>query len=217
MVDDDVLSRQQIKGGLIVNRICGTDDRGIVEDRVTSWAQRVRVVAAILLFAFILAVLAMKAGGGDDLPAVTSCVEETYTHDVSVDSVCSESFDRVVCDAANISCYNGIDTISYPCAVIETRDSVRQSCSIVGYDADTRRITGDGVRCSYESRVDPVVVVCDSIYDGNGDGECASGESCARIIIDGDDTTVSLKNSRDNYVIEDDTFMLGDMVTEATA
>ena len=67
--------------------------------------------------------------------------------------------------------------------------------------------------CSTEEGL-VVTVLCDSKFDGNGDGICNSGESCMRFTIDGSAVTKEEKNSRDDFVADDEDYFLEEATAE---
>lgn len=53
-------------------------------------------------------------------------------------------------------------------------------CNKIGMDIGSKRILYGGIY-GYQCNVKSNIVICDSMYDGNGDGVCNSGESCVTI------------------------------------
>lgn len=62
--------------------------------------------------------------------------------------------------------------------------------------------------CSNTESGSMITVICDSKYDGNGDGHCSSGESCQQIVVNGTTIQKLEKNSDDEYRADDDSYFM---------
>ena len=62
--------------------------------------------------------------------------------------------------------------------------------------------------CSTQERGGMITVTCDSVFDGNGDGVCHSGESCQQIVVNGTTIVRSEKNSEEEYKVDDDSYFM---------
>lgn len=96
--------------------------------------------------------------------------------------------------------------LTTPLQAVTTCDQT--GCAITAYTvtgAGTMNTTG--YNCSVTDN-GKVYLTCDSIYDGNGDGICTSGESCIQFGIVGTYITRKERNSQDQWVDHDDSFFL---------
>jgi len=90
---------------------------------------------------------------------------------------------QTVCSILNKSCDK---TYSYPCKPTEIKTPhekqvcVRKSYSINMNGKKKRFEFPKGYVCDFTENKDGVYIICDSVLDGNGDGKCASGESCVK-------------------------------------
>jgi len=73
---------------------------------------------------------------------------------------------------------------------------------------------GEWGKCSYETEQDTLVITCDSKYDGNNDGICHPGESCIQFRVTKDNIQRLEKNSRYDFIEEDETFFLDKLSME---
>ncbi len=65
--------------------------------------------------------------------------------------------------------------------------------------------------CSNTESGSMITVICDSKYDGNGDGKCNSGESCQQILVNGTTIQKLEKNSDDEYRADDESYFMQDI------
>jgi hypothetical protein len=85
--------------------------------------------------------------------------------------------------------------------------SVEEICEETGFMLNDIEIDTRGYICSaFEDG--KTYLVCDSKYDGNGDGVCTPGESCVRFGAVGGYITREEKNSEENFASRDDSFVL---------
>lgn len=103
-------------------------------------------------------------------------------------SECSETRQLSVCsdEPINKSCSMNDYLYKYPCNM-EVDDCKTNTISIqTKYMISTSEYSLDFKKwgnCNYQTNADELIIICDSIYDGNGDSICSSGESCTKIII----------------------------------
>ena len=60
--------------------------------------------------------------------------------------------------------------------------------------------------CLYSPSGNSVIIICDSKFDGNGDGICQKGESCISFIVTPDRIDKMYRNSQDTFLPYDETF-----------
>lgn len=105
----------------------------------------------------------------------------------------------------------------YPC-VIDIKESVKTKkvCAKpkVHMINDKIKLLTANYACSENQDGNIITAICDSEFDGNGDGICTSGESCMKIVIQGNDFKIYEKNSRDEFVPKDRSFFLKRMDVE---
>lgn len=75
----------------------------------------------------------------------------------------------------------------------------------------------EGYECSAEKSEGSIVVTCDSLTDGNGDGVCRSGESCQQFVIKGKEVTRYEKNSDLDYKVISENYYLPSIDVEVKA
>ncbi|MEA2036036.1 MAG: hypothetical protein U9O94_00900 [Nanoarchaeota archaeon] len=124
----------------------------------------------------------------EDEPINESCTVETVYHDYE--------------------CVTGTKTVEHSEKVCTPKafEITKETADVV---TETGRITfEEWGECSYETGDIDITVICDSQYDGNNDGICQSGESCAKFVVTQDKVERYLKNSQDEFTKEDDSFFL---------
>lgn len=139
---------------------------------------------------------------------IEECKEEEYTAREPMINNCSNTELECEDEPLNKSCVK--NEVVYPCfAGWQTVQKTKKVCTTKGYVIkDKIQLDTDKYECSITEDSDDVIVTCDSRYDGNGDGKCTSGESCMKFVIDGEEVSRSEKNSRDNFIEEDESFFL---------
>jgi len=84
-----------------------------------------------------------------------------------------------------------------------------QKCKAKGYQISKYNLDTNGYACSVDTaNKGSTVITCDSITDGNGDGNCTSGETCIQYVISKNSIKSYEKNSRDTFVEHDNSFFL---------
>ncbi len=148
----------------------------------------------------------------DKVQEVEDCEYISWQEEVSAYGICVQEYAEVICDdePLNESCSDVIRKINYTCAngteIVEKTDKKCDKKAVLVNDIV--KVDTSEYECSTTEEGNDVVVVCDSKYDGNGDGECSSGESCMKFVVDGDKYQKYEKNSRDDFVSSDDSFFL---------
>jgi len=133
---------------------------------------------------------------------IQDCVDVQYAVEEPVYGTCT--WHGMACDdePANTTC--SIQDRQYQCkTIVQSVTKTRQECKTTELRVDNgQKIITLDIRdyvCSSEESGTVITVVCDSKFDGNGDGKCSSGESCQKIVIDGSTLSRSEKNSEDEY------------------
>ncbi|MDP3698182.1 MAG: Ig-like domain-containing protein [Nanoarchaeota archaeon] len=87
-----------------------------------------------------------------------------------------------------------------------------QQCKTVGWQINNGqkivKLDTTNYACSTQESGSTITVICDSQYDGNGDGICKSGESCQKFVVNGTTIVRSEKNSDDQYKEADDSYFM---------
>ena len=93
--------------------------------------------------------------------------------------------------------YNVIEFINTTCKIRDIHDFINKTiCEVIGY-----QFNGNIINCKelgYKCSASGSKIIGDSIYDGNGNGECTSGESCFKI----DTTDLSIEEDIDTNSIK---------------
>ena len=113
-------------------------------------------------------------------------------------------------EPANTSCHENITYIAYRCFKgTQKVTKVKKECIINGLIInDAIKLNTKDYACSHDLEGENIIVLCDSRFDGNGDGKCSSGESCQKFVINGDKVMQLEKNSREDFIESDESFFL---------
>ncbi len=146
----------------------------------------------------------------DHVEKMTRCEDVTWQEEEAVNGVCIEQRNVRVCDdEANTSCHQEKKDFSVSCVKeIKKIEKTRRDCATAGYKIYDTEIDTSRYGCSTEENNGEITVICDSNFDGNGDGICTSGESCMKFIFDGNSYQKSEKNSKDDFISDDKSFFL---------
>ncbi|MBI4738196.1 hypothetical protein HY772_01315 [Candidatus Woesearchaeota archaeon] len=175
------------------------------------------VVAGIVLFVAIFA--GSSAGGIVEslrVQKIDYCANTSWLENQTLYGNCTNERVWQVCDDAplNLSCQWFSENYTRTCTVgyktVAKMDSVCHTTDVI---ADKIKFAVENYGCSTQEDGTNVIVVCDSKYDGNGDGVCQSGESCLKYVVNGNTYEKFEKNSRDDFVASDKSFF----VEEASA
>lgn len=150
------------------------------------------------------------------LKKLVSCNNVSYSIIGPVYGNCTRDYPERVCQdpPLNTTCQDQIKTHNYRCQTGTT--TVQKSsldCSPKSFEI-SRELNAlkqkieflDWGMCSQEGEN---VIICDSKFDGNNDGKCSSGESCMKFVVNLDGIDAYTKNSRDDWVLDDNSFFLG--------
>jgi hypothetical protein len=142
------------------------------------------------------------------------CIDEKYVESVQQYGNCS--YDINVCDDApvNQSCHK--ITKVYTCNTGSLNvETTHKNCQTKGYKISKYKLDTEEYACSVDTiDKDSTVIICDSKYDGNGDGICTSGESCMKYVITKDSIQSYEKNSKDEYQPSDESYFLNKINVE---
>ena len=145
---------------------------------------------------------------------VEDCIDEKNIIQEPIQGTCSA--EQNVCDDApkNLSCRK--EQKSYDCITgYNNKEVTTKKCKTKGYIFDNKlKFHTEGYACSITKEQNNKVMICDSIYDGNGDGICTSGETCMKYIISNGSFESYEKNSRDEFVPTDESFFLNKISEE---
>ena len=158
---------------------------------------------------------ATKADSKKKIQEKKNCFEEKREETIYTLGLCTEQKATLVCEnsALNSTCKHVMMPQEVECVTgKEKREVSKQKCETVGYTIDTNEAIVDlntpGFGCLSEQKGKKVVMTCDSIFDGNGDGVCSSGESCVRYEVEGKNVKKQEKNSKENFKEVDESFFV---------
>lgn len=127
------------------------------------------------------------------------------------DSICSDEPFNTSCSVTEKSntynCKTGTNTVQKSKEICTDKEMRLTVDKLTGAETFSLEY-GDWGKCTYETQGQAVVITCDSKYDGNNDGICKPGESCVQFRITKTGVQRLMKNSRYDFVEEDDTFVL---------
>ncbi len=155
--------------------------------------------------------ISSKKVGDYNISSVEDCVDVLSFSQEALYSSCNVSVVRSICSDVplNLSCSDVTEVFFHECFTgFQTVEKNTKSCKDKSYDVGSNRLNVDGFKCSFNQEGGSLVAVCDSLFDGNGDGICQSGESCQKFVINGNSVEKFEKNSRDDFVKDDDSFVI---------
>jgi hypothetical protein len=154
----------------------------------------------------------ISAGSTHAVERIDKCVDEKYIESTPQLGTCQS--DAVVCDELNTSCHNATENYSCVINTIAVEKTARK-CNVKGYHISKYNLNTEEYSCSVDTAdKDSTTIICDSKYDGNGDGICTSGESCMKYVIDKNSIKSFEKNSKDEYAPTDDSYFLNKINVE---
>jgi hypothetical protein len=162
--------------------------------------------------------LSVGTGTAPALVQQQTCATVTWQETQPVIANCTYAYNQTACTdpPTNASCTTTAHTYTYACQAGTTNiTKQRQDCTTTGYVLNNETfINTTGYNCSITSD-GKAYLTCDSIYDGNGDGICTSGESCLQFGIVGSFVVRKERNTGDQYQVADPSFFLPRATTEA--
>ena len=148
---------------------------------------------------------------------ITTCKNISFQEQETIWSTCTRTRTEQVCTDVplNLSCHQEQETETYTCANgTTTVEKTNTICETTGFIInDAIKLNTNTYHCSVIDE-GKVYVTCDSIYDGNGDGICTSGESRVQFGIVGNTVQRAIRNSQDKWTETDDSFFLGEASAE---
>src|SRR3989338_2899377 len=168
-------------------------------------------VSLFFLVSFVVAAnfISSRSVGGYNITSSERCFDQVSYHEEAIYSPCNTTITKSVCSDAplNTSCLNVQETFTQRCHMgFRNVERVSRSCRKEFYDVGNVRLNVDGYNCAFNRSGRKLVAMCDSVYDGNGDGVCQSGESCQKFVINGDSVQKFEKNSLNDFVENDEFF-----------
>jgi len=152
-----------------------------------------------------------------DIQSIQSCINNDLIEKEVVYENCTKNITQITCADAplNQTCTTETKTVLSQCITYKDVVTPRQICDTKSYVIKNKyKLNIEGYACQPTKINDVVTVICDSQYDGNGDGICTSGESCLKYVFTNDKQEVYEKNSIDEYVASDDSFYLNKTTVE---
>ena len=143
----------------------------------------------------------------------TENVYSTCTNYYNVSTCSDEPFNTscsVTENSYNYTCKTGTNTVQRSKEICTDKEMRLTVDKLTGTETFSLEY-GDWGKCTYETQGQAVVITCDSKYDGNNDGICQPGESCVQFRITKTGVQRLMKNSRYDFVEEDDTFFLQEL------
>ena len=186
----------------------------------------------IILIVFVFAALSFAAYGvtkiseaiqvadGISLEEVKDCKTVYWNETENTYGNCIRYYNITFCedDPLNTSCYIQEKSYNYTCLTdTKTVEKNKEICRDKEFQftidkplkVETYKLEyGDWGMCTYMPGDEVLTITCDSRYDGNNDGICTSGESCILFIVTKNRVDRYVKNSRDDFVIHDESFFL---------
>ncbi len=146
----------------------------------------------------------------DDIKKIEQCEDVPYTDVESVFEPCTIQRTNTVCDAEmNKTCHTEtVDSTEQCFTGKKTVQKTNRVCTTVGYVIFGKEIRTEGYVCSIEEKGNKVTLICDSRYDGDGNGACSPGESCMRFVVTRESSEKAERNSHDQYLDFDDSYFL---------
>ena len=182
---------------------------------------RKRTILLISILAISLIAMAAAQTNKINIANVKSCKTIEWETQENVYGTCTKEYTARICDDTplNKSCHQEVKSYEYKCKKgTKTVPHSEKVCTtnafqITKKDGDTIIEKGminfkEWGKCSYEIKEKSIIINCDSKHDGNNDGICQSGESCVKFVVTKDDVKRYVKNSQDEFTIEDESFFL---------
>ncbi|MEA2037840.1 MAG: hypothetical protein U9O94_10120 [Nanoarchaeota archaeon] len=150
---------------------------------------------------------------------VEDCKTEYWETREPIYGTCQIEHKINVCDdyPINKSCHEETKYYEYECKTgTETFQHSKEICTpselrITRKNEEGRINFKDWGKCSTQEGNGALIVICDSMYDGNNDGICQSGESCEKFVISEQGVQRYLKNSQEYFTTEDESFFLEEL------
>lgn len=149
-----------------------------------------------------------------------TCQTILWQEDEPTAGTCSVNDTAITCSdfPVNLSCSSSTYERNYTCMRSNIVTKSREECVTTGYTiADRVQLSTSEYTCSATEQGSDTVVICDSRFDGDGNGQCAEhgGETCLRYIVHADGSyELSERNSGLEFVAASDKFFLEKPIVE---
>jgi hypothetical protein len=148
-----------------------------------------------------------------DITQIQDCTQEKWTEKTPIYDTCTQTREQTTCsdEPINITCETKNISYDYQCITdYQESEKIKEICKTKSYVIKNKyKLDVDGYTCqTNKDNGNIVTMICDSIYDGNGDGICTSGESCIKYVISNNTFNKYEKNSKDEFIQEDDSYFL---------
>lgn len=151
------------------------------------------------------------------LEDVKDCHTVYWNETEDIIGVCAHSYNVTACDDEPFNTSCSVEEISYNYSCKTDSNLVEKSkevCKDKEFQLTVDKLIdekyklqyGDWGKCSYTAGNQTAEILCDSRLDGNNDGICQPGESCIKFIVSKDNIQALYRNSRDDFVENDETF-----------
>ena len=165
---------------------------------------------SLLFIAILASFVVIAAAVSNDTISVTANTTDASITDIPVLSAQTLAVVQALAPDATVQpdlITNNGKPLSTPVQAINAC-AQNDSCTTTGYVAAASAVIDTtGYNCTVTDD-GKVYLTCDSIYDGNGDGKCTSGESCIQFGIVGNYVTRKERNSQDTFVDYDTTYVM---------
>ncbi len=158
----------------------------------------------ILSVFFVLILVVSVFGFFSNVQKEQDCVDIVHEEEVTSVSTCTSERIVKTCDDTNTTCDEITESFQHKCLNTSIVKTIEKKCVTKSLTLDNHKINVEGYECS----VNDNVVICDSKFDGNGDGICTSGESCMKFDFDQGSYTQYEKNSNLDFVESDESFFV---------
>lgn len=157
------------------------------------------------------------------IQTLEECTETLVEEEQHIIGTCQQEHQDVMeCtdEPENTSCQLVTRMFDYPCITgTQLVQNTVRDCRTTGHNVTVGNTTvvlteDDYVCLPTEDTAEQVTIICDSKFDGNGDGACSSGESCMMIVVTADGLQKLEKNSRNDFVEQDDGYVIPEMPVE---
>ena len=179
------------------------------------------VLLALSLVAYSVSKITQTQVTNDiSLKKIEDCKTIYWEETMDVYGTCTQTNIVTICDdePLNTTCHTEDRSYDYRCKTgTNTIPKSREECKDKEMQLTIDKLTGieeyslnyaEWGKCSYTTEQDTLIITCDSKTDGNNDGICKPGESCIQFRVTKDSIQRFEKNSRYDWIENDETFFL---------
>lgn len=180
-----------------------------------------RTILFIAILALSLIAISVAQNNKITLKEIRDCKTINWETEEQIYGTCQREYIKTVCDdpPINKSCYQKTEYYNYTCKTgTKIIPHSKKVCTPKAFEITKEigaTVTERGRinfkewgKCSYEKEGNNLIIICDSKFDGNNDGICQSGESCVKFVVTQDKVKHYLKNSQEEFTVEDKSFFL---------